>query len=81
MTAKLRRDNILTESLQHGGGLLTVAFHARRWPGGPGDALVLPVDAVPALAGEAALAPGGRQVPPLVFSAGTPRPGTPPRRW
>jgi len=32
-------------------------------------ALVLPADAVPALAGEAALAPGGRQVAPLVFSA------------
>jgi len=31
--------------------------------------LALPVDAVPALAGEAARAPGGRQVPPLVFSA------------
>jgi len=38
-------------------------------PGGPGGALVFPAGAVPALAGEAALAPGGRQVPPLVFSA------------
>lgn len=32
-------------------------------------ALVLYADAVAALAGETALAPGGRQVPPLVFSA------------
>jgi len=31
--------------------------------------LALPADAVPALAPETALAPGGRQVPPLVFSA------------
>ena len=31
--------------------------------------MVLPVDAVPALASETALAPGGRQVAPLVFSA------------
>jgi hypothetical protein len=50
----------------HGGGPLTVAYHARRGPGRTGDALALPVNAVPAVTGRP---PGGRQVPPLVFSA------------
>lgn len=51
-----------------GGGPLTVAFHARRGPGGPREPGLLRPVAVPALAPETAPAPGGRQVP-LVFSA------------
>lgn len=51
-----------------GGGLLTVAFHARGWSGRAGDSLVLPADAVLAVTGDGR-APGGRQVAPLVFSA------------
>jgi hypothetical protein len=52
-----------------GGGPLTVAFHARRGPWKTRGALALHADAAPALAPEAAPAPGGRQVPPLVSSA------------
>lgn len=52
----------------HGGGLLTVALRAAGTWRAEG-ALVVYADAVPALALETALAPSGRQVPPLVFSA------------
>jgi hypothetical protein len=44
-------------------------FHARRGPRQAGRALLSPADRNAALAFEAALAPGGRQVAPLVFSA------------
>jgi hypothetical protein len=64
----------------HGGGLLTVAFHARHGPGGPGGALDLPVDAVPALAEETRAGARGVRFRRWCSAPGTPPPGTPPRR-